>query len=189
MHLTKNARATHCIRPVAVGVPRPSSRFRVRFRADSCACACYNPLYGGIVGIHRIAQQFRGGYQLKDVWHNGIRDGLMAAGHPTTAATLVQDDVQVRVFRRPVRPQGTIAAGGPPYSVFRVGPSRLSTAEAPGTHRGNAAYRLLVRGELLWPGRCNAVRSRPPPGEATCPGDVTTRRAGRTRPRHVWPSA
>ena len=53
--------------------------------------------------------------------------------------------------------------------VFRVGPSDLSTAQAPGTHRGNAAYRLLVRGELLWPGRCNAVRSRPPPGEATCP--------------------
>ena len=43
-------------------------------------------------------------------------------------------------------------------SVFRVGPSGLSTAQTPGTHRGNAAYRLLVRGELLWPGRCDAVR-------------------------------
>jgi hypothetical protein len=35
---------------------------------------------------------------------------------------------------------------------------------------GRTSYRLLVRGELLRPGRCNAVRSRPPPGEArTCP--------------------
>jgi hypothetical protein len=35
---------------------------------------------------------------------------------------------------------------------------------------GRTAYRLLVRGELLWPGRCSAGRSRPPPGGArTCP--------------------
>jgi hypothetical protein len=57
----------------------------------------------------------------------------------------------------------------PRCPVFRVGPSDLSTAQAPGTHRRNAAYRLLVRGELLWPGRCNAVRSRPPQEEASCP--------------------
>jgi len=32
--------------------------------------------------------------------------------------------------------------------------------------------------------------SRRPPGEATtCPASMTTRRAGRTRLRHVWPSA
>src|ERR1039457_7735494 len=53
--------------------------------------------------------------------------------------------------------------------VHRGGPSYLSTAEAPETHRRNTEHRLL-RDELLWPGRCNAVRSRPPPGEPrTCP--------------------
>jgi hypothetical protein len=39
-----------------------------------------------------------------------------------------------------------------------------------GRFQEGPAYRLLVRGELRWPGRCNAVRARPPPGEATtCP--------------------
>ena len=66
--------------------------------------------------------------------------------------------------------------------VFRVGRSHPSTAQAPRTHRGNAAYRLLVRGGLLWPGRCDAVRSRPPPGEArTCPARCD-HKAGRPDP-------
>jgi hypothetical protein len=48
---------------------------------------------------------------------------------------------------------------------------------------GGTGYQLLVRGELLWPGRCNAVRVRSPPGEATtCRRGVPTRRAGRARP-------
>ena len=53
--------------------------------------------------------------------------------------------------------------------VLRIGPSHPSTADAPGTHRGNAEYQLLVRDELLWPGRCDVVRSRPPGEARTCP--------------------
>lgn len=75
-----------------------------------------------IVGIHGIAQQFRGEYQLGDVWFNAIRDGLMAAGEPRTAQTLAPGDVQVAFFGGLFRPPGTMAAAEPPYSATDVGP-------------------------------------------------------------------
>jgi len=48
-----------------------------------------------IVGIHGIAQQYRGSYQLADVWFSAIRDGLLAAGHPQAAQALAAHDVRV----------------------------------------------------------------------------------------------
>src|SRR5271166_2922732 len=76
----------------------------------------------GIVGIHGIAQQFRGGYQLADVWFNGIRDGLVAAGHTKTAETLAEGDVRVAFFGGLFRPPGTMAVAEPPYSAADVEP-------------------------------------------------------------------
>ena len=75
-----------------------------------------------IVGIHGIAQQFRGEYQLGDVWFDGIRDGLVAAGYPKTAEALVPGDVRVAFFGDLFRPPGTMAAGWPPYSAANVKP-------------------------------------------------------------------
>lgn len=75
-----------------------------------------------VVGIHGIAQQFRGGYQLGDVWFNGIRDGLVAADHPEVARSLAPGDVRVAFFGDLFREPGTMAAGQPPYSAADVQP-------------------------------------------------------------------
>lgn len=79
-----------------------------------------------IVGIHGIAQQYRGPYQLADVWFTGICDGLFAAGNHDTARALSQEDVWVAFFGDLFRPPGTMAATGPAYSAcdIRPGPER-----------------------------------------------------------------
>lgn len=80
----------------------------------------------GIVGIHGIAQQYRGGYRIADVWRSAIRDGLVAAGHMATAEELVPGDVRVAFFGDLFRPRGTMDAGEPPFSPvdLRPGPER-----------------------------------------------------------------
>jgi hypothetical protein len=79
-----------------------------------------------IVGVHGIAQQYGGPYQLADVWLAGIRDGLFAAGHHDTARALSQEDVRVAFFGDLFRPAGTMAATDPPYTAsdIRPGPER-----------------------------------------------------------------
>ncbi len=74
----------------------------------------------GIVGIHGIGQQFRGGYQLGNAWFSAIRDGLVAAGHPAVAGALGPEEVRVAFFGDLFRPPGTMAAGEPPYSAANV---------------------------------------------------------------------
>jgi hypothetical protein len=73
-----------------------------------------------VVGIHGIAQQFRGGYQLGDVWFNGIRDGLVAADHAQVAGSLTPGDARVAFFGDLFRGPGTMAAGEPRYSAADV---------------------------------------------------------------------
>jgi hypothetical protein len=75
-----------------------------------------------ILGIHGIAQQFGGGYQLEDVWYSAIRDGLVAADHPDTAEDLTAKDVRVAFFGDFFRAPGTMAVGDPPYSPADVRP-------------------------------------------------------------------
>ncbi len=79
-----------------------------------------------IVGIHGIAQQYRGPYQLAVVWLSGIRDGLFAAGHDGTAGALSPEDVRVAFFGDLFRPPGTMATTDPPYTAsdIRSGPER-----------------------------------------------------------------
>lgn len=79
-----------------------------------------------IVGIHGIAQQYRGPYQIADVWLAGIRDGLFAAGHHDTARALSPEDVRVAFFGDLFRPPGTMAVTDPPYTAsdIRPGPER-----------------------------------------------------------------
>ncbi len=83
---------------------------------------CYNRVMAKIVGIHGIAQQFEGGYQLGTVWFDAVRDGLVAAGHKPAAAALAPGDVQVAFFGDLFRPRGAMAGGGPPYTPADVKP-------------------------------------------------------------------
>jgi hypothetical protein len=84
------------------------------------APACYNLFMAGILGIHGIAQQFGGKYQLGGVWFSAIRDGLVAAGQPETAEALASGDVQVAFFGDLFRPPGTMAVADPPFSAVDV---------------------------------------------------------------------
>jgi hypothetical protein len=74
-----------------------------------------------IVGIHGIAQQYRGPFQLADVWLAGIRDGLFAAGHHDTARALSPEDVRVAFFGELFRLPGTMAAMDPPFIASDIG--------------------------------------------------------------------
>jgi hypothetical protein len=87
---------------------------------------CYNPDMAAIVGIHGIAQQFRGGYQLGTVWFDAIRDGLTVAGYQTMAEVLASSDLRVAYFGDLFRPQGGMAVQEPPFSAADVqaGPER-----------------------------------------------------------------
>jgi hypothetical protein len=77
-----------------------------------------------IVGIHGIAQQFGGAYQLGTVWYDGIRDGLDRAGHQPTARALAPGDVRVAFFGDLFRPRGALSAGEPQYTDDSVKPGR-----------------------------------------------------------------
>ena len=76
----------------------------------------------GIVGIHGIAQQFGGGYQLGSVWYDAVRDGLVAAGHRPVAEALTAADVCVAFFGDLFRPPGSMAVQEPPFSAADIQP-------------------------------------------------------------------
>jgi hypothetical protein len=75
-----------------------------------------------IVGIHGIAQQFKGGYQLGTVWFDALRDGLAAAGYRAAGDALAPGDLQVAYFGDLFRPTGALAAQEPPFSAADVQP-------------------------------------------------------------------
>jgi hypothetical protein len=75
-----------------------------------------------IVGVHGIAQQFRGGMALGTVWFDALRDGLIAAGHRAAAEELVPRDLQVAFFGDLFRRPGAMAAQDPPYTAADIAP-------------------------------------------------------------------
>jgi hypothetical protein len=75
-----------------------------------------------MVGIHGIAQQFRGGFQLGTVWFDALRDGLAAAGYRVAADALAPGDLRVAYFGDLFRPRGAMAAQEPPFSAADVQP-------------------------------------------------------------------
>ena len=83
---------------------------------------CYNNTVAAIVGIHGIAQQFRGGYQLGTVWYDALRDGLAAADHRPVAEGLAPTDVRVAFFGDLFRPRGAMAVSEPPFSAADIEP-------------------------------------------------------------------
>lgn len=75
-----------------------------------------------IVGVHGIAQQFKGGYQLASVWFDALRGGLAAAGYRPVADALTTADLRVAFFGDLFRPEGAMAGGEPPYTAANVEP-------------------------------------------------------------------
>jgi hypothetical protein len=89
--------------------------------------ASFDPEDGGsrvarVVGVHGIAQQYKGGYELLSVWFDSLRDGLVAADAETIAHALVEQDLHVSFFGDYFRPAGSMAAGTPPYSAADITP-------------------------------------------------------------------
>lgn len=81
---------------------------------------------GKILGIHGIAQQYKGGPQLSNLWVLAIRGGLEAAGHRETADRLGADEMRVAYFGDLFRPKGSMAGSEAPYIAtdLRPGPER-----------------------------------------------------------------
>jgi hypothetical protein len=67
-----------------------------------------------IVGVHGMAQQYRGGSMLTSVWVDGVKDGLTAAGHRAVADDLATSDVRVAFFGDLFRPPGSMQRRTPP---------------------------------------------------------------------------
>ncbi|NKX56835.1 hypothetical protein [Arthrobacter mobilis] len=79
-----------------------------------------------VLGIHGIAQQYKGGPQLTNLWWLAMRGGLEVAGHREVADRLKDSDVRVAFYGDLFRPAGSMAGGGPPYTAadIRPGPER-----------------------------------------------------------------
>lgn len=82
----------------------------------------YKAGMAAIVGVHGIAQQFKGGYELGSVWFDALRDGLATADCRPLAARLMPADVRVAFFGDLFRPDRAMAAAEPPYTPDDVEP-------------------------------------------------------------------
>src|ERR1017187_6118043 len=93
------------------------------FRDGAARClsralsACYNLCMAAVVGVHGIAQQFGGGYQLGTVWYDALRGGLAAAGSRPAGDALGPADLRGAFFGGLFRPSGAMAAQDPPFSA------------------------------------------------------------------------
>lgn len=78
---------------------------------------CYESRMVLIVGVHGIAQQYRGGAQLEQVWFPALRDGLALAGYTSSADKLSLTDLKVGFFGDLFRPRGALGGEMPPFSA------------------------------------------------------------------------
>jgi hypothetical protein len=78
---------------------------------------CYNPDMAAVAGIHGIAQQFKGGYQLGTVWLDALRDGLVAAGYRAAADAVGPEDLRVAYFGDLFRPGGRWRRRSQPFRL------------------------------------------------------------------------
>lgn len=69
-----------------------------------------------VVGIHGIAQEYRGPNRLKANWVLDLQDGMTIAG----ADQLDQDDLGIVFYGELFRPAGSKAVGIPPYTAADV---------------------------------------------------------------------
>jgi hypothetical protein len=70
----------------------------------------------GVVGIHGIAQEYRGPNTLQADWVSALQDGMTIAG----AGQLDGDDLGIVFYGELFRPAGSKAAGIPPYTAADV---------------------------------------------------------------------
>jgi hypothetical protein len=70
-----------------------------------------------IVGIHGIAQQYKGGNELRAEWLPALKDGLIVAGHRDAADAVGDEDVRVSFFGNLFRPPGAMGAEFPPSTA------------------------------------------------------------------------
>lgn len=81
-----------------------------------------------ILGIHGIAQQYKGGPQLTSQWWLAMRGGLEAAGRREVSDGLAVSDVRVVFYGDLFRPAATThgdgpkAGRGPPYTAAHIKP-------------------------------------------------------------------
>lgn len=66
-----------------------------------------------VVGVHGIAQEFKGPFSLEQVWFAGARDGLAASGHEGRARMLREEDLKVAFFGDLFRKPGSMGPGYP----------------------------------------------------------------------------
>lgn len=70
-----------------------------------------------IVGVHGIAQQYRGGPERSAQWLLDVRGGLEAAGFRSVADGLTASDLRVAFYGDLFRPEGTMSRDAPPYMI------------------------------------------------------------------------
>ena len=70
-----------------------------------------------IVGVHGIAQQYKGGNALRNEWLPALRDGLEEAGHQDLSDGFRDTDLKVSFFGSFFRPKGAMGADFPPYTA------------------------------------------------------------------------
>lgn len=70
-----------------------------------------------IVGIHGIAQQYKGGNELRAEWLPALKDGLEAAGRRDLAEKLAEEDLRVSFFGSLFRPPGAMGGEFPPFTA------------------------------------------------------------------------
>lgn len=75
-----------------------------------------------ILGIHGIAQQFKGGPELTHPWWLAARGGLEAAGSWEAADNLAETDMRVFLFGDPFCPSGAMPVGGAPLTAADINP-------------------------------------------------------------------
>lgn len=70
-----------------------------------------------IVGIHGIAQQYKGGTELSGEWLPALKDGLIAAGRPDLSDAVGEANVRVAFFGNLFRPRGAMGVELPPFTA------------------------------------------------------------------------
>lgn len=63
-----------------------------------------------VVGVHGIAQQYRGPNELRAEWLPALRDGLTAAGHHSLSKGFREEDLEVSFFGDLFRPEGAMGS-------------------------------------------------------------------------------
>lgn len=120
-----------------------------------------------ILGNHGIAQQFKGGPKLTNLWWLAVRGGLKVAGYRETADALPEANMRVVFYADLFRPAGNKTGVVRPYQAGAgARPARGTVCRGGGAGARNRA----------WGGGCDETSDAEPAAAITHP-----RRCGRAR--------